>query len=105
MKIIYALFLLILSSCYQNNETKEIREKAGRIRTELLNNKSLPTAIQKPTNQEDFSPSSPRKIYNFYYTLVRKENNAVDSVLITVTVFLDSLEDLSFHEMHLKNNK
>jgi hypothetical protein len=105
MKIFAILLLFFLSSCQNETSTKEIIEKANRIRTELLNSKSLPAAIQKPTNQKSFSSSSREKMYDFYYNSVRKENNAVDSVLMIVTVFTDSSEHLSFHEMHLKNDK
>ena len=105
MKTISILLLFIFLSCSQNDlTTKEIREKASRIRTGLLNNKSLPAAIQKPTNQADVSSAPLGREYNFYYNTTRKENNLIDSIFMTVTVLTDSLEHLSFYEMHLKND-
>ena len=101
MKNISVLLLIIFfSGCQNDLTTKKIKEKANRIRIELLNNKSLPAAIQE-SHDVSSVPSGKR---SFMYNTTRKENNSVDSVLMTVTVHIDSLEHIDFYEMHLIND-
>src|SRR5690349_5556312 len=103
MKVITIFLLAVSFYCFQNNiATKEIAEKAKKIRAEMLHGKSLPPSITKP---KDFSGY--QRDETFFYYIERKENNFVDSIQMIVTIFLeDSLQHiLSFDEVHLKDSK
>jgi hypothetical protein len=103
MKII-TIFLLAVSlySFQDNTSSNKIAERANRIKAKLLYSKSLPPIIIK---SENFSPDKIDE--SFIYNTFRKENNSVDSILMTVSIFLkDSLQHLlSFNEIHLKSKE
>src|SRR5436853_6781268 len=100
MKIITMFFAVFF--CCQNTATKEIVEKAKKLRAKLLYGKSLPPIITKPGSFLGHKIDE-----SFFYNTERKENNFVDSILMIVSIYLeDSLEHiLSFNEVHLKNNE
>lgn len=101
MKIITIFFLAASFCCFQNDtSTKEIIEKANRIRIELLSSKSLPTTIQRTVNQDGQASGIN---HDFYYYISRHENNIPDSVLMLITVFDDALEHIQFTEMQMKD--
>src|SRR5436190_1008115 len=104
MKTISLLLITICLSCCQNDRTtKEIKEKAGRIRMELLNNKSLVSNFLKPSGVSVTSTNSDRT--DFIYNTTRKENSLVESILMVGTVFPDSSENITFDERHYKKDK
>lgn len=89
-----------LSFCNNDLKTKEIAERVQNIRSELLNNKMLPSAIRK-------IPISFPGQHEYLYSTFRKENTTVDSVDMTISILdkEDSFWHLLFHEILLKNGR
>jgi len=103
MKYLLVLFLFTCTFSYgQVRVSEELKVRADKIRDELLNGKSLPPKIENFGSSNN-GHSSLR--YLFHCSIIRTENNIDDSIALDISIMDDSLKDMQFSEVYLKNGK